>query len=450
MSSRPDLQNDSPWRLMRKLSLPGILGMMMLSINSLLDSVYLGNLVSAEAFAGVSVLFPLTLVVSSVIGFIASGSASVLSRAIGSENKEIQRKVLPNMLALSVFISIPLMALGWFFSTEAVALMGAKGAVYESGVAYLQVYVLGVFFSIYGVAANGLIRSEGKIKQAMTYTISAVLINIILTPVFIEVLGLGVQGAAWSSIISMLVYTVLTSLYFIRGRASFSTGTFAIRIEKAIIKDVAGVGFSALSMQLSNVVRQFIVFRSVTWYGTAHDLAVFGAAFQLFSFVSVPAMGLLQPLQPVIGVNYGASNWQRCIEAVKTFRLGGVLFMGLLLLPLFLFPQWFIGFMIPGEPISSTELNYIRVIYLALPFLPVSTSTIIFLQAVGNGKKASILPLARQVVLFLPLIFLFPYLTDIQGIYYALTIENAIYATCLFFILKNELYKLEGKPLAQA
>lgn len=443
MSRQPDLLKDSPWKLMKKLSLPGILGMMVLSINSLVDSVYLGNLVSAEGFAGVSLLFPLTLIVTSVTGFIAAGSSSVLSRAIGAGNKSVQRQVIPNLLALSLISSVILMLSGLLLSEEAVSFMGAEGVVYQAGVDYLKVYVLGVFFSIYGLSANGLIRSEGRIRQAMTYTITAVVINVIFTPIFIDLLGLGIAGAAWSSIASMLVYSLLTTLYFVCGKASFATGTFGIRIEKDIIREVASVGFSALTMQLSNTARQFIAFRSVTWYGSAHDLVVFSAVFRLFSFVAVPAMGLLQTLQPVVGVNYGAFKLKRCIQAARTFRLAGIFLICLLLLPLMLFPGQFIGFIIPDEPVTNEELNYLRLILIALPFLPVSTSAMIFFQAIGEGKQATVLSMARQVMLFIPLILLIPYFRGLDGIYYALVIENVAFAVSLWLLLALKLQKFQ-------
>lgn len=442
MLDRPDLLKDSPWRLMRKLSLPGILGMMVLSINSLVDSVYLGNLVNAEAFAGVSLLFPLTLVITSVTGFISSGSSSVLSRALGAGNQKVQRMVMPNMIALALFFSGILMLTGLYFVEEVVSLMGAEGAVYQAGVDYLQVYLWGAFFNIYGLSANGLIRSEGKIKQAMTYTAITVLLNIMLTPIFINLLSLGIEGAAWSSIASMLAYCLLTSFYFIQGKATFATGKFGIRIEKDIILDVISIGFSALAMQLSNVVRQFVIFRTVTWYGSAHDLAIFSAVFRLFSLLSIPSIGLLQPLQPIVGMNYGAANWQRCVFAVKSFRLGGILFMILLMLPPLFSPNWFISLMIPGEMVTNAELNYTKLIFLALPFLPVSTSAIIFFQAVGRGKKATFMPLARQVLLFAPMILLFPYFNSIPGVYYALAIENIVYALLLWLVLGFEIQKM--------
>ncbi|MCB0634482.1 MAG: MATE family efflux transporter [Saprospiraceae bacterium] len=442
MPDNIDLLKDSPRRLMRKLSVPGILGMMVLSVNSLVDSLYLSNLISVDAFAGVTLLFPFTLVVNSISGLITVGSSSVLSRSIGAEDKRIQEMILPNLRALALLGSGVLMVCGLFFPEVLVDLMGATGAVKRAGVDYLTVYLQGAFFIIYGLSANALIRSEGRIRQAMTYTAVGVVLNILLTPIFIKSFGLGVKGAAWSSIISMAVYSLLTSLYFIGGRATFSTGRFGVSIKKGIIGDVLRVGLSAFSMQAANVVRQFILFRSVAWYGSAADLAIFSVVFRLYSFLAVPVMGMLQPLQPVIGVNYGAALWHRCIQMMKAFRRSGIFFTGLLLLSPMIFPRYFMELLLADTLVTDQALNEFRLVLLTLPLLPISVSTIIFFQAVGEGKKASSLPLVRQVLIFLPLVLLVPYFKGISGIYYALAAENAVYALLLWTMISTEMQKL--------
>ncbi|MBT29190.1 MAG: hypothetical protein CMO01_05970 [Thalassobius sp.] len=447
--AKPDLIKESLWKLMYKLSLPGILGMMVISINSIIDTVYLGNLVGTDALAGVSLLFPITLIITSVTSFIAVGSSSVLSRAIGKGNQHIQSKVLPNLIAMALLSSLFLMLTGYLFGEDAVLLLGAKGEIVKICLDYLYVYIIGIFFSIYGLSANGLIRSEGKVKQAMIYTVIAVICNLILTPVFIDSFQLGVKGAAWSSVISMFVYNLLTTIYFVRKKATFEVGVLIIKIEKEIVIDVAKIGFSALVMQVSNVIRQFIIFRTVTWYGNTHDLAVFSTIFKIFSFVSVPTMGLLQPLQPVVGVNFGAANWDRCIQAVKTFRLSGIVLMLFLLLPIWLFPEFIINLILPNETLSIVELNYLKIILLALPFLPISTSSIIFFQAIGNAKKAGLVPLLRQILLFLPLILIIPYLNGLNGIYYSLLVENFLYASILWMLFNIETQKMKSQIAAK-
>ncbi len=429
---------------MWKLSLPGILGMMVISINSLVDAIYVSHFVDVKAFAGISLLFPLTLVITSVTVFIAAGSSSVLSRAIGANDIEKQQKVIPNMIALSLISTMVLMIIGLLFSKELVTFMGAKGAMLDYGISYFEISVLGIFFSIYGLSANGLIRSEGKIKQAMTFTVISVLLNISLTPLFIRTFSLGIDGAAWSSILSMLIYSIMTSFYFINGKASFKTGSFGVRIEKSIIKDVVNVGTSAFVMQLSNVIKQFFLFRTLAGYGTSHDIAFFSAAFRLFSFLAIPVLGLLQPMQPIIGINFGASNFSRCIEAMRTFRIGGISFILILMVPVLIFPEYCIQLMVPDMVLNTQEIFNLRSILTVLFLLPIASSSIIFFQAIGKGKLASMFPIGRQIVLFLPLIWFLPQIFGINGIYYTLVIENILYTLILWIVSYSELRKLIG------
>lgn len=276
----------------------------------------------------------------------------------------------------------------------------------------------------------------------MTFTIMSVVINITLTPLFIHTFSMDIAGAALSSIISMFIYAIATSLYFVKKKASFTTGKFSIKIEKDIIKDVISVGTSAFVMQLSNVIKQFFLFRTLAWYGTAHDIAFFSAAFRLFSFLAIPVLGLLQPLQPIIGINYGASNISRCIEAIKTFRIGGVLFILVFMIPVLIFPEFCIQLMLPDMVLDTHEIFNLRSILAVLFLLPIASSSIIFFQSVGKGKLASIVPISRQIVLFLPLIWVFPKMFGINGIYYTLVVENIIYALVLWILSSIELKKL--------
>ncbi len=444
MGKRPDILKDNLWKLMFKLSLPGVLGMMVISINSLVDVIYVSYFINSEAFTGISLLFPLVLVTTSVTVFIAAGSSSVLSRAIGANDIQKQQKVIPNMIALSIISSLILMIGGILFAEQLVAFMGATGAMLDYGISYFKITVLGVFFSIYGLSANGLIRSEGKIKQAMMFTVLSVLLNCTLTPLFIHVFSMGIAGAAWSSTVSMFVYAFATSLYFARKKASFAIGKFSIRIEKSIIKDVIHVGTSAFVMQLSNVIKQFFLFRTLTWYGTPHDITFFSAAFRLFSFLAIPVLGLLQPMQPIIGINYGASNISRCIEAIKIFRVGGVLFVSVLMIPVLIFPEYCIRLLLPDIILDTRDIFNLRIILMVLFLLPLASSSIIFFQSIGKGKLASIFPVGRQIVLFLPLIWCLPIVYGVDGIYYTLVIENALYAMLLWGVSSVELKKMKG------
>lgn len=447
MTDRQFLLDEKPATLIKKLSLPAIMGMMVISVNSLIDAIYLGNLVSAEAFAGVSALFPVTLVVGAMNGFIAAGAGSLLSRSIGAEDVATQKTILSHVLTLSVLSTVILMISGYLGSDAILSLLGLTGEVSVQAESYLLVFLVGIFFNIYGLSANGLIRSEGRVKYAMRVTMISVVLNLILTPVFIVLGDLGVAGAAWSSVVTMMIYTALTTYYFASGKATFQVGKISLRIRKDIFRKISSIGISAFAMQSANVARQFIIIKTITWYGTTHDLIIYSAIFRLFSFVSIPVLGLLQPLQPIIGVNFGARVWDRCISNLSFFRTTAVVVAIAFFVILILFAEFFLKLMIPGEPVYETDLYLLRITMFSLPFFPFASSAIIFYQATGNGRKASLLPLAKQLIFFLPVIFTMPWILGISGVYYAITLDHVLYGITLFFLMRTELIKMKNMDL---
>ncbi|PKH52869.1 hypothetical protein CXF68_20155 [Tenacibaculum sp. Bg11-29] len=437
-----DFINDSLWKLMLKLSIPAILGMMVVSINGLIDIFYTSYFIGIKAFTGVSMLFPLMLVVTSVTVFVAAGSASVLSRAIGANNIEIQQKIIPNMIALSLIGAAIITIPGIIFSHEIVSLLGISEELFTYALNYYTVYILGAFFSIYGLSANSLIRAEGKIGQAMRFTLISVVLNLLLTPLFIGVFDMGVAGAAWSSILTMFLYSALTSLYFIQGKATFSTTKFRIKLEPKILKSVLSIGFSAFSMQLSNIFRQFILFRLVVIYGNLEAMAFFNAAFRMFSFLAIPILGLYQSMQPIIGINYGAKKKHRCIKSVSIYRLAGITLGIVLVIPMLIFPEVIINIMLPNKELSQTEILNLQMILCILLFIPISSSSIVLFQGIGKAKLATLLPVGRQLFLFVPIILIFTKYYTIQGVYYGLLLESALYALVLWIISRRTLQKL--------
>lgn len=442
MSKPLDIKNDNLWKLMWTMSLPGILATIVISLNTFIDSLYIGYFIGADALAGISLVIPLTILITAVMVLIASGSASVLSRAIGANNVDIQQKVLSNLFTMAAIASALLTPISFIFSDELISLMGGTGKVLHYGSDFYKVWSCGIFFTIFGLSANGLIRAEGKIKQAMSFSVIAVVLNIVLAPLLINIGNLGIKGAALASNIAMLVYTLLTVRYFLSGKASFVAGKIQFKIETQMLKDVFSVGLSAFFIQGTNFIRQVFIFKSVAYYGTDWDLAFFSTVFRIFIFAVMPVFGLLQVLQPVVGINYGAGNYERCVKAVGIFRTGGVLFLLLIWAPLMLFPDAIVSIMLPDKVFSMQEINYFRTVLCIIPFFPIGVSGIIFFQAIGKGKISSFISIGRELFLFIPLILTLPFYYGITGIYYSIVIENFLYIIILFLLTSFEFKKL--------
>lgn len=444
MNKQLDIKNDSLWKLLWNMSLPGILGMLVLSLNTFVDSLYVGHFIGAEALAGVSLYFPISIITSSLIVLICSGGASILSRAIGSGDEEVQKKLFKTLFTLAVIIATFLTLTGIFFSELFIGLMGGTGAMLKYGATYYQTCAMGSFFTVGGLTLSALIRAEGKMKQAMMYTATSVVLNIILAPLLIHTCSFGIEGAAWASNIGMFVYFLLAANYIISGKPSFKTGKLALTLDRDLAKSILTIGLSSFLMQAGNFIRQTFIFKSVAYYGTDSDVAYFGAVFRIFAIAVTPVFGILQALQPIVGINYGAGNYERCTRSVTVFRIGGGIFLLLVWIPLILFPQGILSVMLPDTIFSTTDLNNFRIILLTMPLLPIASSGIIYFQAVGKGKTSSILSFGRELVLFIPLILLFPFLYGVNGVYYGIAIENATYILIMFLFTLYEFHKLKS------
>ncbi|MFT3947457.1 MAG: MATE family efflux transporter [Agriterribacter sp.] len=437
------LQNDL-WTLMVKMSLPGIAGMLVIAVNSFADALYVGRFVGAEALAGVSMSIPVMVLNTALLNLIAAGANSLLSRSIGSGDKEIQERIFAHVLLLSIGVSLFLMISGLFFAAPIIALTGASGNILHHGVQYYAVSQAGSFFSVFGLVSSGLIRAEGQIKRAMLISLSGVMINMLLNPFFIICLHMGVQGSALATVVSMFFYCLLTTRYFLSGKS-----VVCIRINRniwrsGIFKDILVIGLSAMLMQLSSFIRQLFLFNAVIRYGTDAQVALFSAIYRLFTFSIIPVFGFLQALQPVVGINYGARQYRRSVKALGVFLTGCTGLMMLMALPSFILPGEALGLLIPGIAVDASGIFHFRMVLMMLLIAPISSVSVVYLQATGNAKWAAWLAGGREILLFLPLVLLLPAIYGAAGVYYTIAVENVLY---MFIVLSVLCHYMKNMPM---
>jgi putative MATE family efflux protein len=420
------------------MSLPGIMSMLVISLNSFVDAVFAGRIIGADALAGVSLSMPLLVVNSAITGFISSGASNVLSHAIGNGNESVTKNIFTYVAFYTVGVSVVLGILGFTYARPIMQLMGAEFRVLEEGIRYYKWMMAGSVTSIFGLGMSALIRAEGQMKFTMRVTSASVLINIILNPLLMGYMGLGVMGSAWATIISMGFYSASTLYYFLSGRSAITINLKKFKADIEIIRAISSVGISALIMQLNSFVRQVFLFKTVTLYNSSADVAFFSAVFRIFSFSVIPIFGMLQAMQPIVGINYGAGNYERSISALKLFRLACSSLMLMILVPVFVFPTTLLSLILPNMAFSEQNIFHFRLLMCILPLAPIASTSVVFLQATRNAKIATYLALGREVLLFIPLLVLLPHLTGKNGIYYGLFIENVLYMLIVFFVVRRQ------------
>jgi Na+-driven multidrug efflux pump len=409
--------------------------MALVALNGLADAAWAGHLLGPEALAGLSLALPPLLLQQAVTGLVAGGAASAMSRALGRADGHTLAR-LPNLvLFLSLAFAAPL-ALGYPLAPRLIGWMGGSGEMLEWGCAYYRVQALGACFGIYAVSANSLVRALGHAGRAAGVTAAAVAANLVLTPLLVAGLDLGMAGLSLATVLSSALCALAATRSLKRALAGVPRMDAPVcrraswvSLLRAVLRD----GLPALALQGSGLLRQILLFQAVARHGSAWDLALFGAAFRLYSFALVPGFGILQAMQPVIGANHGAGREERALGAYRLFLAAGVLLSTLLAVPCMLLPDPALSLFLPEAVLTGPEERRVRWVMAALPLSALASAGLTYLQAAGRGKIAAGMILGRQIGLFLPLLYLLPSVCSdgLDGLYLALLVEN-LAAAALF------------------
>ncbi len=428
---------DDLWKLMRQLSLPAIIGMSINGINSFFDALFVGQFVGQDALAAISLAFPLVFITGGFSAMIGVGGSSVLSMAIGAEDRNKLEKVFGSVTILAAIFAAILMCFGIYFAPELIGMLGGEGDILDMGVKYYRITLYGAFFRIYAVDLNMLIRAEGKLKEAMSHSIFAAVLNIFLNGIFMGVLGMGVEGAAWATVVSMGVFTLIGVIYFYRGRSNYFVDLKKYSLERKIISPILKIGISAMMLQIMFFLQQSVVFKLIDVYGTDWDIALMGASYRVLLLMLFPGFGFAMAMQPVVGINFGAKQLGRVIKAFKIFTFSSTMLIAICWSFMMVFPETVLSLMLPDADFNPNDLFNFRMMISTLPLFPLFFMSTTLFQAVGKAKEAGILTILRDLGLFIPAVIILPIYFEVSGVYWGGVPSNVIMLIiCIWLLFK--------------
>lgn len=414
---RQELLTKSPVRLMFQLGIPGIVGMVVIGLYPFMDGVFAGNIIGQSAMAACSVAMPLTLVNNGISTLLGVGSASILSRALGKGDKKTVDQIMGNLIFWVLVLSTTVMILGILFAPQFLDLVGATGEIKELGVRYLRVLFLGSIFVNFAQSSNMVIRGEGHLKIAMGIMGAGAVLNIILDPIFMYAMGSrGIEGAAIATVLSQLITAVVSVYYFKKKSKVVKINHIAIK--KDIFGEMFAVGFSAMMMQVMTLIQQSLMYKMSFKYGGTDNGILMAAALRIFAFSFIPLWGLSQGMQPVIGTNYGAKIYSRVKAGLKVFNWGALVLAGLFYLPIMLFPRQILHMFGVENDILTAGIPHFRMLYSIFIVYGFMIISVVFFQSIGDAKKAGILVIFRQLVVFVPSIIILPRAFGIDAVWY--------------------------------
>jgi len=441
MDTRSKMLTESPMKLMLSLSLPAIIGMVVIGLYNFMDGVFVGQMVGPIAMTAVKVSYPFTLINSGIATLLGVGSASVMSRAIGEKDQKTIDKIMGNLIAAVIILSILVTVGGLVFARQLLTLSGAKGDIMEEAVRYLRIIFIGSLFVNFAQASNMVMRGEGMLKKAMLIMGTGAVLNIILDPILIQIMnksGAGIKGAAYATIISKITQAIITLWYFLK--KSQNVRIHKIRIENSILKEVLGVGVSAMFMQVMQMLQQTVMYNVVEQYGGGQWQTVLSASLSLQAFAFIPLWGVSQGFQPAAGTNYGAKKYKRVKSITATFMLGATVIALLFYIPIMCMPNTMLSMFITDASIVQLGTGSLRIFFSTFITYGVMILSITLFQSIGKGGKAALMTLLRQVFFFIPLIILLPRIggLGVHGVFLAPVItDTAVLVISLIMILKE-------------
>lgn len=446
---KEQLLTKRPIDLLFQLSIPAVIGMIVIGLYPLMDGIFAGNIIGQTAMTACGVAVPLTFLNSGVSTLLGVGSASVLSRAIGKGDQEKVDKIMGNLVFWVILFSAIITLGGIIFAPHFLDLVGATGEIKAYGVRYLRVIFIGSIFVNFTQSANMVMRGEGLMKKAMMIMGLGALLNIVLDPILMKLMGkYAIEGAALATITAQFVQAVVTLHYF--SKKSKLVKIHRIKPDNEIKKEMFAVGSSAMMMQLLFMIQQTMLYKMAFKYGGDSNGILMAAAMRIYAFSFIPLWGMSQGLQPVVGTNFGAKRFDRVKQAMWVFCIGGLALGAVFWIPSLLFSSQILSLFGVEAGIIAQGVGNFRLLYSVFILYGIMVMTITFFQAIGNGKKAGIIVMFRQLLLFVPAMIFLPMAFGIKAVWFAQPLVDFImFAVGLLMMLKelNKMGREEEKTL---
>jgi len=426
MKNLSNLEDKNIGRLLLRLSVPATVGMLVMSLYNIVDTIFIGRCVGSSGIAGVALVFPIQMIVGAIGQMIGIGGASLLSRSLGEKNMTKARRTMGSVVGAVLLIGATVTIIGYAKLDALLRLFGATDTLLPYAKEYVSIVMAGMMFHSLAMALNNMARAEGHAKVAMTTMIVASVINIILDAILILGFDMGIKGAAIATLAAQLSAAFFLITFFRSGKSILKISLNTIRLEWAILKEILSIGIASFIRQASMSVLIILLNNKLGQMGGDIAIAVYGVVMRLIMFVFTPIIGVAQGLQPVAGYNYGAKRYKLmkksivlASSAATMIALTGTFLLGV-------FPAFFLGLFSDDPELLSQGKLALRYIIIAFPLDGFQVIGSTLFQATGKAIQTLILTLSRQVLMLIPLVLLMSYYFGLKGIWMAFPIADIL------------------------
>jgi putative MATE family efflux protein len=430
-------------KLMLKFFIPAFIGVFVNALYNIVDRIFIGQGVGSLALSGISVTFPIMLIVMGFGMLIGIGAGVLVSINMGKHDMNKAEKVLGSSFLLMLLVSVVITVIGFSIKGPMLRSFGATAETIKYANDYLNIILAGTVFQVVGFSLNNIIRAEGNARIAMFSMIISAGTNMVLNPIFIFGFGWGVKGSAYATVISMMVLTVWVLLHFRSSKAVVKLKSENIRFDTKILFEILAIGMAPFFMQIAASFVQGLINTKLIAFGGDLAVGAMGIVNSVATMIVMSIVAINMATQPIISFNYGANSFSRVKETLRIGIISATVISVLAFILVETIPGTIVKlFNSSDKGLLDIGREGLRLGLLALPFIGFQVVAGNFFQSMGNAKIAVLLTLLRQVIILIPLLFILPNHFGLHGIWMSMPISDFCSSIIVVFFLVNHWKKL--------
>ena len=453
MAKNNDFSRGPVWKCIIIQAVPLMIAQLVQLLYNVVDRIYLGHMGGGDSLAltGVGLTFPVITLILAFTALFGNGGVPLFAMARGAGEDDRAEGILGNSFALLLLSSGILMAAGYAFCEPILFAFGASPDSIVYAREYLDIYLLGTFFSMTATGLSGYINAQGYPKTGMLSIVIGAAANILLDPIFIFVFDMGVSGAALATVISQGLSALWVLLFLFR-RAAIRLRPRSIRIRRRITGEIFRLGTANFIMQGTNCLVQVACNSTLQLYGGDLFVGIMTVVNSVREIFILPLTGLVNGAQPVISYNYGAKSYRRVLSGIRFNTVVGVAYNTLAWVLIVLLPRFFFSIFNDDPAAVAAGVHALKIYFFGFVFMAFQLAGQTVFQALGDAKHAITFSLLRKAIIVTPLTLLLPRLGfGVDGVFLAEPISNAIGGLACYVTMRLTVYReIRGKLKAES
>ncbi|SMB84918.1 putative efflux protein, MATE family [Desulfonispora thiosulfatigenes DSM 11270] len=435
MTKKIDLENDSIARLFYKYFIPSLIGMLMMSINIVIDGIFVGRAVGREGLASVNICFPIFMLLIALALWIGIGGATVISVYFGQKEYQKGQNIFGQCMTLAVIITIIITILGNIYLEKIAYLLGADAKLLHYVTGYLRILFFFSFTFILGDSLNALIRNDGNPNLVMYAMSAGAIINIILDYLFIFIYKWGLEGASFATGLGQLAVFVVLLVHFI-----FKKGSLRLNFAKLKMKDTARIFSNGTPVFITEIATGVIaLIFNLVLMDLSGDLgvSVYSIINYIHALVIMVFISISQAIQPIISYNFGANNFKR-VNKVLWLGIKVSIFLGIFFYTIGLFFGKNITMLFNNEDLELINLASaaIKIYFSAYLFMGINVVIASFFQSMEKSRVSTIISLLRSFIFIILGLLVLTKFFHIKGVWLATPFSEILTLIVSLYLMK--------------